>query len=59
MRQGQREMTWRIRKAHDIAIYLATAANVETITVTPDQEAAYRQASARHHTKPLWITKWL
>lgn len=52
MRQGQREMTWRVRKAHSIDIHLATAATVETITVTPEQEAAYRQASAAHHTKP-------
>ena len=51
MRQGQRQCIWRVRKANDIATYFATTANVETITVTPEQEAAYRQASAHHHAK--------
>ncbi len=56
MRQNQRELIWRVRKAQDITISFAKTANVEKITVTPAQEADYRQASAQHHTKPVPAT---
>ena len=52
MRQGQRQFIWRIRRAHDIAIYFATTAHVEKLDVAPEQEAAYRTASAQHHAAP-------
>ncbi len=51
MEQGQRELIWRIRGKDDIRVFIARVADVEDYTVTPEEEDAYRRASAAHHAR--------
>jgi hypothetical protein len=51
MRQSQRRLFWRVRTADRIDLYLAETAYQPKLSVSREEEEAYRRESARHHTQ--------